>query len=152
MGLRGQCLCGKCQSFCSQGLCLVDTPWADTSWADTPWQTPSWADTPPGRHLLGQTPPGQTPPCPVHSWTPPSRQWLLQWAVRILLECFLVIDKFRLFTGLPNLSPTTREGNVFTGVCHSVQNWPYGYSVTAHPCYSMVGTHPTGMLSSYRPK
>ena len=31
---------------------------------------------------------------------------------------------------------TAREGNVFTGV-----------SVTAHPCYDAVGTHPTGMLS-----
>ena len=43
--------------------------------------------------------------------------------------------------------PTAREGNVFTGVCHSVHNRPHVYSVTAHPCYSVVGTHPTGMLS-----
>ena len=43
--------------------------------------------------------------------------------------------------------PTTREGNVFTGVCHSVHNRPHGYSITAHPGYSVVGTHPTGMLS-----
>ena len=43
--------------------------------------------------------------------------------------------------------PTAREGNVFTGICNSVHNRPYGYSVTAHPCYSAVGTHPTGMLS-----
>ena len=33
------------------------------------------------------------------------------------------------------LLPTAREGNVFTGVCHSVHNWPHGYSVTAHPCW-----------------
>ena len=46
-----------------------------------------------------------------------------------------------------SLLPTAREGNVFTGICHSVQNCPHGYLVTAHPCYSTVGTHPTGMLS-----
>ena len=34
-------------------------------------------------------------------------------------------------------------------VSHSVHNWPHGYSVTAHPCYSAVGTHPTGMLSCF---
>ena len=45
------------------------------------------------------------------------------------------------------LLPTAREGNVFTGVCHSVHNRPHGYSVTAHPCHGTVGTHPTGMLS-----
>ena len=45
------------------------------------------------------------------------------------------------------LLPTAREDNVFTSVCHSVHNRPHVYSVTAHPCYSTVGTHPTGMLS-----
>ena len=30
---------------------------------------------------------------------------------------------------------------------HSVDNRPHGYSVLARPCYSVVGTHPTGMLS-----
>ena len=39
------------------------------------------------------------------------------------------------------LLPTLREG-----VCHSVHNRPHGYSVTVHPCYSAVGTHPTEML------
>ena len=29
----------------------------------------------------------------------------------------------------------------------SVHNRPHGYSVLAHPCYTVVGTHPTGMLS-----
>ena len=49
--------------------------------------------------------------------------------------------------------PTAREGNVFTGICHSVHNWPYGHSITAHPwwllghCYGAVGMHSTGMLS-----
>ena len=33
------------------------------------------------------------------------------------------------------LLPTAREGNVFTLVCDSVHNRPYGYSVTAHPCW-----------------
>ena len=45
--------------------------------------------------------------------------------------------------------PTARESNVFTGVCHSVNNRPHGYLVTAHPCYSVVGTHPTEMLSCW---
>ena len=31
-------------------------------------------------------------------------------------------------------------------VSHSAHNRPHGYSITAHPCYGMVGTHPTGML------
>ena len=44
---------------------------------------------------------------------------------------------------------TAREGNVFTSICHSVHNWPHGYSATAHPCYSAVGTHPTGVLSCF---
>ena len=43
--------------------------------------------------------------------------------------------------------PTTREGNVFRGVCNSVLNRLHGYSVTAHLCYSVVGKNPTGMLS-----
>ena len=43
--------------------------------------------------------------------------------------------------------PTAWEGRVFKGICHSVQNRPRGYSVTARPCYGVVGTHPTGMLS-----
>ena len=32
-------------------------------------------------------------------------------------------------------------------VSQSVHNWSHGYSVTTNSCYSMVGTHPTGMLS-----
>ena len=35
--------------------------------------------------------------------------------------------------------PTAREGNVFTGVCHSVY---YRH----HDCYNAVSMHPTGML------
>ena len=34
-------------------------------------------------------------------------------------------------------------------VIHSVHNRPHGYSVTAHPWYGAVGTHPTKMLSWY---
>ena len=48
---------------------------------------------------------------------------------------------------LPLLLPTAREGNVFRGVCHSVHNLPHDCSVTAHPCYGSVGTHPTELLS-----
>ena len=32
-------------------------------------------------------------------------------------------------------------------VNHCVHNRPRSYSVIAHPCYGVVGTHPTGMLS-----
>ena len=32
-------------------------------------------------------------------------------------------------------------------ISHSVHNGPHGYFVTAHPCYGVVGMHPTGMLS-----
>ena len=64
---------------------------------------------------------------------------------------WIKILRFRLDVVFGNgvlwLLPTAREGNVFTGVCHSVHNRLHGYSVTAHPCYSAVGTHPTGMLS-----
>ena len=35
-------------------------------------------------------------------------------------------------------------------VSHSVHNQPHGCSVTAHPRFGAVGTHPTGMLSCYR--
>ena len=52
-------------------------------------------------------------------------------------------------SGLFQLLPTVREDNVFTGVCHSVHNGPHGYSVTVHPCYGPVGTHPTGILSCF---
>ena len=45
------------------------------------------------------------------------------------------------------LLPTAREGNVFTGVCHSVHKHPHGFSVTTHPRYGVVGMHPTGMLT-----
>ena len=32
-------------------------------------------------------------------------------------------------------------------VVYSVNNRPYGYSVTTHHYYGAVGTHPSGMLS-----
>ena len=57
---------------------------------------------------------------------------------------------------LIHLLLTAREGNVFTGVCHSVHNRPYGHSVTAHACwllghcYGEVGMHPTGMHSCFK--
>ena len=67
----------------------ADTPHADTPpWADIPWQT---APPPPGRHPLvdkEQTPPRQTPPPPTSC--------PLKWAVRILLECILVLLDFLL--------------------------------------------------------
>ena len=56
------------------------------------------------------------------------------------------------------LLPTAREGNVFIDICHSVQNQPHAYSVScllilvgySVTCYGAVGTHPTGMLSSFK--
>ena len=38
---------------------------------------------------------------------------------------------------------------VFTDVCHSIHNRPHGYLFTAHPCYSVVCTYPTAMLSCF---
>ena len=35
------------------------------------------------------------------------------------------------------LLPTAREGNVFTGVCHSAHNQPHGNSLL-HPCSSLL--------------
>ena len=35
-------------------------------------------------------------------------------------------------------------------VSHSVHNRPYGYLVTIHPYYGVVGSHPTGMLSYFQ--
>ena len=32
-------------------------------------------------------------------------------------------------------------------VSHSVHSRPYGYSITAHPCYGSGGAHRIGMLS-----
>ena len=63
---KGNVFTSMCQEFCSQGGGVHQAP---------------WADTPPG-----QTHPGQTPPPDRH---PPGRR-LLQWTVRILLECILV--------------------------------------------------------------
>ena len=63
-----------------------------------------------------------------------------------LLETFLPHDSDTQLNNLL-LLPTAREGNVFTGICHSVYNRPCGYLFTTHPCYGAVGMHPTGMLS-----
>ena len=101
-----------CLSFCPQGRCLPDTPPA-------PRQTPPWADTPAGRHPpWADTPAGRHPPCPVHAGihTPlPSACWDIhspctvhagirssKRAVRILLECILVVDIAVTFHSLPN--------------------------------------------------
>ena len=44
-----------------------------------------------------------------------------------------------------------RQGKVmFSQV--SVHNLPHGYSFTARPCYCAVDTHPTRILSCYRPQ
>ena len=53
------------------------------------------------------------------------------------------------FCPIVEFLPNTREGNVFTGVCHSVHHRPLGYWFNAHPCYGVVGMHPIGMLSCY---
>ena len=46
----------------------------------------------------------------------------------------------------PNLLFTGRKGRKSFHRCLSVHNRARGYSFTARPCYSTVGTHPTGML------
>ena len=44
--------------------------------------------------------------------------------------------------------PTARD-NVFTGVCHSVHNWPHAYSVSAHPCWLLSHLFQCGWYASY---
>ena len=51
------------------------------------------------------------------------------------------------------LLPTAREGNAFAGVSQSFcPQSATCYPVTAHPCYGVVATHPTRMLSCYCPQ
>ena len=89
-----------------------------------PGQTPSPQADPPGQTPLGrqtprQTPPGQTPPSrktPPDRYTPwadtphpppaPSR-WLLQWTVRILLECILVLIAIKSIRSMWSVYPST---------------------------------------------
>ena len=42
-----------------------------------------------------------------------------------------------------------KEVNVFTGVCHSVHNWPHGFSVTAHGCWLLGHLLQCGRYASY---
>ena len=49
-----------------------------------------------------------------------------------------VIHGLYLFSRTYHLLPTATEGNVFTGVCHSVHNRSHAYSVTTHP-YWLLG-------------
>ena len=44
---------------------------------------------------------------------------------------------------------TAREGNVFTGFCHSVHNRPLAYSVTAHPCWLLSHLLQRSQYASY---
>ena len=45
--------------------------------------------------------------------------------------------------------PTLREGNVFTGVCHSVYSRSHAYSVTAHLCWLLGHLLRCGRYASY---
>ena len=71
----------------------------------------------------------------------------------VYTSALAVSDSIVLLTGksfsAARFLPTAREDSVITGVCHSVHNRPYDYSVTPHPCYSAVSTHSTGMLSCF---
>ena len=64
-------------------------------------------------------------------------------------EVIRIYNIFKLNLSWDLFLQTAREGNVFTGICHSVHNPPHGYSITACPCYNTVSTHPTGMLSCW---
>ena len=57
-------------------------------------------------------------------------------------DCWLIFDEYYY-----QLQGKIMFLKVF--VSHSVHNQPHGYSVTAYPCYSKVGTHPTAMLSYF---
>ena len=51
-------------------------------------------------------------------------------------------------SGSKNYYRPRSEGNVFTGVCHSVHNRPYGCLMRPLG-HCVVGMHPTGMLSCF---
>ena len=122
---RGVCLwSGGCLHLVSWGVyhtppvqTRADTPQADTP----PGQAPQWVDTPLARHPLADplkagTPPGRHP----RQTTPHSRVlWdtVNKWAVRIPLECVLVIDfihfvKVSFISDIPYLGPMP---NLFLG-------------------------------------
>ena len=96
-----------CQSFCSQwGLpqCIMGSPWDQTPPSPGPGtpqdQAPPWDQAPP----QDQTPPQDQAPPPATRHPPreqadPPAQCMLgdtvnKWAVRILLECNLVLFLF----------------------------------------------------------
>ena len=86
---KGNVFTSICQEFCPGGEGVPgQTPPEQTP----PGRHPPWADIPLDR--LGKHPPGQTPP-PLGQRRslgrqPPSSRQLLQWTVRIILECILV--------------------------------------------------------------
>ena len=93
--IPGNIFTGVCQSFCSQGGCLPQC-----MLGYIPRQVHPRAGTPPSRYTLWTgTPPGRYTPRKVHSpagtpraGTPPTPRQSLQRTVRILLECFLILN------------------------------------------------------------
>ena len=88
---QGNVFTPVCHSVHRGRECLPHS-WADTTGADTHWtDTPPWADTPlPSACWDTHT------PCPVHAEIHPPLHnacWdtVNKWAVRILLECILVV-------------------------------------------------------------
>ena len=88
--------------------------------------------------------------CNVCKWL---TLWLLSWPISLCKVHVMGVNFDQKPSWLVELRfywhllPTAGEGNVLTGVCHSVHIRPHIYSFTAHRFYGAVGMHPTWMLS-----
>ena len=128
-------------------------PWEDTSWADHPLGDTSWADTYSNAFLFIQLKLCLVLTLSLHYMFITTDISLFVKTCAIVYRLYYLSQYHTIRKFIRNSSfkqvcvPTSREGNVFTGVYQSVHNRPHGYWVTAHLRYNAVGTHPTGMLS-----
>ena len=144
----GQCniFSSVCQEFCSQG---GGSTWAGTHpQAGTPplgRYTPSWAGPPPpGQvHPLGRYPLGRYTP---QAGTPPREQCMLgdmgnKRAVRILLECILVVSKSGLVINFGMIGLSYFECRFFfisILIGNFKNHMPLTFSITLDPAYNKV--------------
>ena len=167
-GCLPQCMLGYTPSTLGLGL-GVDTP-LPRAWAWTP-------PFPPGPVLGQPPPPGQTPPGLILDSLPVDRMTDRCKNITFPLLRLRTVITSKLRQKATNKAPLNHLRNpgsarirgmklekqipqkryhfyrpqgkvVFSQV--SVYNRPHGYWFTARPCYSAVGTHPTGMRSCYK--
>ena len=168
------CLLGHCSSLLATRsldtvrnaflLMMLDTPRTDTPLGWHPGQISPWADTTPRQTApLGRrTPWADTSPragTPLRADTLP--QAPLQWMVRILLECFLVIIRNIVAARScfhKHLSFCS-QGEGVPGQTPPGRNSPWQTTPPPHPpgrppptqqtATAVDGTHPAGMHSCY---